>query len=476
MSIAMARWVPAWMVAAALGVGVLGDTALRAGLAGLATALLVAATSGVLLASGRVVSLQGRLLVAAAPAFGVWTMLRSTGWLIPLDLVAAFGLTLLGVSLSRGGSVADLPFVGLAGRAWHAFLHGLAALELPIRALRRRDRRPRNPITGGLVRGALLALPLLLLFGVLLGSGDAVFASFVSVDVNLDPADAIGHLIVIAMATWVFLWLLRVACAQPPAPLPGVKARLGAIETTVVLGSVIALFGAFAVTQAIAVIGGDDYVQRTTGLTYAEYARSGFFQLLWVAALTVAALLLLRGVADVAAAPRRFAVLFGLVCALTVLIVAVAVRRLALYSDVFGLTMLRLYSTLFAVWIGAVLVLLAVRLARSWARAWFPAAAAGCGLALLLGLNVLNPEAFVATTNLQRVGTLGPDVSYLGGLSDDAVPAIVALLPELDDLVARNELTRQVCARAEPRSFTGWTAWNNAHARADAARAELCRR
>lgn len=472
MRVTMARWAPAWVVAAGLVVGVLGDLSVRAGLIGLATALLTVVTAALLVASGQLVSVESRVLVGLAPVFGVWAALRGSGWLLPLDLVAAFGLLLLGVSLSRGGSVTDLRFVGLVSRGWHAFLHGCAAPEVLVRALPS-ARRLRGPLSGPLLRGVLLAAPLLVVFGLLLVSGDAVFASFVTVDVDLDIADVIGHVFLTVVALWVFLWLVRVAGAEPAAVLPARRSRLGAVEATVVLGSVIALFGAFAVAQLVAVIGGDDYVRRTTGLTYAEYARSGFFQLLWVAALTVATLLLLRAVTAVDRAPRRFAVLFGTVCALTLLIVAVAVRRLALYQDAFGLTMLRLYCTLFAVWIGIVLVLLAAWLVRRWPRAWFPAAAAGCGLTMLLGLNAVNPEALVASTNLQRDAPVSTDTRYLTDLSDDAVPTIVALLPSLDADV-RAQLTRRLCATPRSDRENGWTRWNLSHNRADAAKASIC--
>jgi two-component system, OmpR family, sensor histidine kinase BaeS len=473
LSLAMARWAPAWVVAGGIAVGVLGDLALRTGLVGVATTVVVAAAAGLLLAGGQQRTVQSRVLVGLAPVFGGWAMVRESEWLLPLDLVAAFGLLLLGVSLSRGGSVADLPFAGIVSRAWHAFHHGFAAPEVLTRVLPS-TRRLRGPRTWPVVRGALLAVPLLVLLGVLLGSGDAVFASFVTVDLDVDPSDLIGHLFLTVFSLWVFLWLVRVAGAEPAAPLPSTGVRLGTVEATVVLGSIVALFGAFAVAQLVAVIGGDDYVRRTTGLTYAEYARSGFFQLLWVAALTVAVLLVLRAVTDVARAPRRFAVLFGAVCVLTLLIVAVAVRRLALYQDAFGLTMLRLYCTLFAVWIGVVLVLLAVWLVRRWSRAWFPAAAAVCGLAMLLGLNVVNPEAIVADTNLQREASVDTDTRYVSDLSDDALPTIVELLPTLDPPV-RTRLTRYLCQGGPfPNDPLGWTDWNLSRSRAQEIRQDLC--
>jgi len=131
------------------------------------------------------------------------------------------------------------------------------------------------------------------------------------------------------------------------------------VEATVVVGSLAALFGVFAVAQLVALSSGGRHVIRTAGLTYAEYARSGFFQLLAVAAITLVALLGLRAVADLSAPAdrRRFTTLALAVVGLTLVIVVVALRRLGLYQQAFGLTMLRLYSSIFAVWVGLVLVL-----------------------------------------------------------------------------------------------------------------------
>lgn len=467
--------ISAALVLVAVGIGLLGDLAVRSGVVGVAGALLVAATSAALLASGRLRTKQSKVLVALAPLFGVWLALRSSGWLLPLDLVAAFGLLALGVSLSSGGTLANLPWSELMARAWHAVLHAIVVPESLARLTAAGRKRRHGTVTWAVVRGMLLAVPVVLLLGVLLMSADAMFASLVSFD--LSGGIVVEHVFVIVFAAWVFLALVRVSSAVVPARVSSSGRRLGAVEALVVLGSVIVLFGGFAAVQAVAVIGGAEYVQQTTGMTYAEYARSGFFQLLWVAALTVGGVLVLRAVTDrrEARSARRFAVLSAVVCGLTLLIVAVAIRRLALYSDAYGLTMLRLYCTIFAVWIGVVLLLLIAWLSGVRGdKAWLPAAAAGCGLALLLGLNVANPEAFVATTNLQREATLEPDTRYLtSDLSDDAVPAIAAQLPDLD-AQAREDVLQRLCAVPPQERYVGWAAWNLSRDRAAAERAELC--
>lgn len=173
----------------------------------------------------------------------------------------------------------------------------------------------------------------------------------------------------------------------------------------------------------MATFGGVDQVLETAGLTRAEYARAGFFQLLWAAGLTLAALLVLDRLRrrEGGAAFRVFAVVSAL---LTILVVAVSVNRLLSYVDDFGWTMLRLYTVLFAAWIGLLFLGLAARFAGvRTLEDWYPVFVAVTGLIWLLGVNVLNPEAFVARENLSDPDVA--DASYVVGLSPDATPAIL---------------------------------------------------
>ena len=163
--------------------------------------------------------------------------------------------------------------------------------------------------------------------------------------------------------------------------------------------------------------------------------------------------------------------------ALTLVIVGVALARLGLYEDAFGLTMLRLYSKVFAVWIGVVFVLLAVDLAGvGRGRAWLPSAAVAAGLVALLALNVVNPEAVVVRHNVdfaERTGRFDP--VYLTDLSDDAVPALVDALPRLGP-EARQVVLDRVCDEmgSAGRSTRPWWSYNGARDAAVEARNSVC--
>ncbi len=155
------------------------------------------------------------------------------------------------------------------------------------------------------------------------------------------------------------------------------------------------------------------------------------------------------------------------------MLVGGALRRLSLYEQAYGLTILRLWAEMFAVWIGAAFVLLGVSLAGvGAARRWFVPAAGGLALAGLIAFTVANPEAIIARRNIDRfAGTDRLDVAALTSLSDDAVPTVLASLdrmrPDDADLVRIN-----VCGRSAPTG--GWAAANLARRRAAEARARWC--
>jgi hypothetical protein len=199
--------------------------------------------------------------------------------------------------------------------------------------------------------------------------------------------------------------------------------------------------------------------------------------MLWVAGLTIAGLLGLGALTKECDAPsaRRLAKLSLTIVVLTLAIVGVAIRRMMLYEDAYGLTMLRLYVVVFAAWLGLALLLVgALLLGVRRDRAWFPGIASLSLLAVLLALNVFNPEAVVARHNLTRPPSATPvDESYLADLSDDAVPTIVDLLPRLDD-ATRARVTAVIGCTGDASGNRGWTAANLARANADDARVKLC--
>ncbi|MDD9205139.1 DUF4173 domain-containing protein, partial [Georgenia sp. 10Sc9-8] len=233
------------------------------------------------------------------------------------------------------------------------------------------------------------------------------------------------------------------------APRPVTRAW----EWLVPVGLVITLFAGFVVAQASAMWGGHDYVREVTGLSYAEYVHQGFGQLTVATALTLATIALTVRKAPRDTARQRLLLrgALGLLGVLTLVVVASALFRMAVYQQAYGYTVLRVLVDAFELWLGLVVVMVLVAGIR-WSGSWLPRAALASGAAILLVIGMANPEAWVARQNIERYEETGKiDTAYLSTLGPDAVPAITEGLPA--------DLTRCVLGDEPPPSPDDLLSW-----------------
>jgi hypothetical protein len=350
------------------------------------------------------------------PAFALAAMsaVRDAGWVVATDLAAAWVLAAVAVA---GPSLAALagPIVRLrdAGALAPPIPHGGPA------AVR------------GAVLGGLLVLP----FGALFWTADAAFAESAQA-LPLPSIDSLpGRVLTFALVLGAMLGLALSSRRPVRTPAIGVPRPLGFVEWAVPLGLLNALFAAFVAVQFAVLFGGHDHVLETAGLTYAEYARQGFWQLLVAAALTMAVVGATVSLARTTT--RRQALsqraLLGVLCLLTLVVLASALRRLELYEDAFGLTRLRLGAEGIGVWLGGIFVLvISAGLARRARRQLRPMLILGTAIGLL-AFSLANPDGLIAKRNVQRWRESGKlDVGYLRTLSADAAPAASTLPPALE--------------------------------------------
>jgi hypothetical protein len=172
-----------------------------------------------------------------------------------------------------------------------------------------------------------------------------------------------------------------------------------------------------------------------------------------------------------APAPHRrlLLVVASVAAACTLAMVVAAIVKLDLYAQVFGLTMLRLYTTVFAAWLGVAMV---IAWAALWRRTgeWVVPVVAVTALVGVLGMNVAQPERVVAEHNLRHtIDDDDFDVDYLIGLGDSAVPVIIAHIDELGP----DDAARVVLSVCRDRN-TGGLDWNLVRSRANRAAADWC--
>ena len=283
------------------------------------------------------------------------------------------------------------------------------------------------------IRATLIAIPLLLIFGGLFASADPVFARILGDAFAIDAEEVVSHLVISGLIAWLVGGFLRFAVLGGVQRLPIGRLAdggLGLTEITVALGSLVLLFAAFVAVQLRYFFGGDMLVQATAGMSYAEYARRGFFELVAVSGLVLPVLLtahaLLRR--DSARAEPTYRALASTLIGLLGIIMYSALARMRLYQDAYGHTTDRLYATVFMAWLAVVFVWFAMTVLRGRDTRFFVGVVASAW-AVLAGLNAANPAAFVARANIARAAHGEElDVSYLARLGADAAPALTQYL------------------------------------------------
>lgn len=383
--------------------------------------------------------------LAAVALLSVGTV-RAAGWLFFLCVLTA----LLAFTLAVAGGRTVIGLMMAPITVFAAMFRGLPwlrrALSPPAAGVRQPPGADRPAVgadrsgVGAAVRtiaALVVGCCLLLVFGALFSAADPAFAALVQrVLPELSVSTAVRWIFVgglVAVLTLAGAFLLANpteygdATAPPPVPLRR-------IEWALPVGLLVALFALFVSVQAAVLFGGRDYVLDTAGLTFAAYARRGFWQLLLVTLLTLAVIAVAARKASRAGRTDRIVLrcLLGALTAGALVVVASALWRMGVYEQAYGFTRLRIFVSAFELWLGVLLVLVLVAGVRLRAG-WLPRAVVGTWVGLLLALAVLNPDRFVAERNIDRyfdtgrTGTARIDVRYLNDLSADAAPELARL-------------------------------------------------
>lgn len=320
---------------------------------------------------------------------------------------------------------------------------------------------------GGAAMGLAAAVPVAALFGGLLMQADPVFDRLVQRSLHFDVSAVGGHLAILLFCAWLSAgWLRELARSSAPDAAVRRGGTLGLGQVGMVLAVVDLLFLAFVVVQFRYLFGGASQVQAITGLTWAEYARRGFFELVTVASLSLPLLLLAEWSFDHRGA-TRLRVFRGLALLMLVLLdimLASALYRMRLYTAQFGLTEQRFSTTAFMGWLVLVFGWFAATVLRG-RRERFGTGALLAGWLVLAGLNLANPDALILAVNLDRAARGRPfDVAYAESLSADALPALHRGLPRLSSVDACRAAAR--LSEHWRRQFASPHRWTIALARA----------
>jgi hypothetical protein len=449
----------------------------------------------VLLQNGLKPSWRSLSLVVPILFFALGTLLRQEQLSLFLSFALALGLMgLLAVSYQGGG----WPWYHLAGYFMRFFQLTGSLFARPLMFLAERKKSVAQPVSAGgvavdgrasrprpgwkrfwaVLRGILIALPVVAIFTALLSSADLVFAQRLHDFISLFRLEKLPEYlfravyILVAAYALAGVFLHAAQKSQDGKPAEAEKSLvprfLGFTEAAVVLGSVVLLFVLFVGIQFRYFFGGQTNIG-LQGYTYSEYARRGFGELVAVAFCSLLLFVVLSAIVKRQGPLQRRAFTglgIGMVALVGVILVS-AFQRLRLYEAAYGFTRARMYTHIFMIWLAALLVgVVLLELLRR--EGLFPLAALLAVIGFAATLVLVNVDGSIVRQNVRRAAAGQElDVPYLASLSSDAVPALAQAFrsPSLPVATREAAAAALVCQgyAAPEGTTTGWRSFTLTH-------------
>lgn len=333
----------------------------------------------------------------------------------------------------------------------------------PFRSVVHTVRNGRIAHLGQILLGLLLAVPVLMMVVPLLMQADAAYESMMS-GLAARLGGLVPRLILTALAAPLvisFAFAHRKALETPSAAARNTRMQVaGAPLLTALLTLLSLVYISYLLSQLAYFFSAfSGMMPAGSGLTSSAYARRGFFELVAISAINLTLLLLVQLVGkrgtngEIPAVVKTLSLFIG---GFTLLLAATALSKMVLYIRLYGMTRLRMLTSVFMIALAVTLVFVLFRL--FFHR--FPLVRSVIAVAAMLFVSMAfaDVDRFVSSYNVQAYqdGRLKEiDVEHLGRLSVSAVPAVVRLLDDTDPQVAAEAGTvlRHWTARLTNESF-----------------------
>lgn len=286
-----------------------------------------------------------------------------------------------------------------------------------------------------IVRGIILALPIVLMLAALLASADPIFDQKFQELLKIFNIEKLSEYLFRLFYILILAYLLAGAYLHALTSSnddqliglekPWLPPFLGWIESIIILLGIDLLFGFFVGIQFQYFFGGTSNIH-IDGYTFAEYARKGFSELVAVAVISLLIMQVLNSISRRQTGKQStiFTVFsVGLVALVSIILVS-AFQRLQLYETAYGFSRLRTYTHVFMIWTG-ILLAATVALEVFKKTRLFALALVLAIYGFSVSLNLLNIDQFIATRNIDLAMEGSElDIPYLVSLSNDVVPTL----------------------------------------------------
>lgn len=283
--------------------------------------------------------------------------------------------------------------------------------------------------------GLTVSIPIAAILMSLFMSADAVFANvmekvidFIGLDFTIAFWDIVFGCIFGLLLAAMLLGLKYSETKQTPA------AKIGDNIESLIIGTFLTIINVFIITfvafQFVYLFGGTINIT-ASDMTYAEYARRGFFELSTASGIifAIALFVLIMTKKKAGKLPLWIKLTTVCLCLCNGVLLISSMKRMLLYVDIYGLSVKRVLTIWFMVIIGLCLlwIILKCFINKIYVMKWI-------GVTVIISVCILslsNTERIIANYNVNRYLSSPKgnsiDVNYLGQLSYTAVPEIVRL-------------------------------------------------
>ena len=372
--------------------------------------------------------------------FSTMVFIRASTLLTFLNMLASLILLLIIAEISLNNNIKDfcimdyLKILFLPLQFIHPFLETISNF------FSLQNTQNENKKTTHVIKGVIIAIPILFTFLILFSSADLIFKKYISslININSGPELIFKFILIIIVAViyiGVYSYIFQDKKERQEPKLKNQNNNISTIESYIILGSINILFLLFIIIQITYLFGGESNISMQ-GFTYAEYARKGFFELILVAILSFIILLSTEKYIKrkTSAYSLTFKILSTALVIQVVVIMISAFTRLSLYEEAYGFTTLRLYSHAFIILLTVIFLLLLYKIYKNKQENTFAFNVLLSTIIFLITMNILNPDVFIANKNIERFNNTGKlDSYYLGSLSSDAIAETSKMLNILND-------------------------------------------
>jgi hypothetical protein len=382
------------------------------------------------------------------------------------------------------------------------FVHTMRCVPMPfitvIRGIRQRFRAGHSQQLWRVLAGIVITLPILLLVASLLASADTMFDHIMAKVPELFGRIQAGELIfrmiwIVVVSTMIFayVWGLLFPLARKDRkreetlryleagdhgdhgdhidPVPAQPAKSMRIDATITVTMLImmnAVYVLFAIVQFSYFFGGG-IAALPDGVTYAEYARRGFAELVIVTVINFTLLMVtLYGVdRSSRSMDRLLRSLLALLIGCTAVMLCSAWLRLSIYERAYGFSETRLLVHAFMLFL---IVLFIIALNKLWNdRTKLMKLYIITAITAYVLINYVQIDVIVASNNIERYEKTGSlDGHYLGSLDYEVAPYLIELKNKHPQLSEANEAIETMKRRLEKPEEPSWLSFNAAEWRA----------